>query len=136
GYPAVVLDPKGKVYGELYKVSETTLEGLDQLEGFSSARHNNHYERIRRKVYTNKGSCKAYVYFYRPEKVSNLNVVKYGYWLTDLLVQSYALLYLAYGSSMDDAIRKKQGLQDKFRNILGKGGLKGYWLRYSIKYPD
>jgi gamma-glutamylcyclotransferase (GGCT)/AIG2-like uncharacterized protein YtfP len=64
GFPAVILDGEGRVYGELYKVSDETLEQLDQLEGYEGPGKSNHYERTALKVQTDFSEETAFVYYY------------------------------------------------------------------------
>lgn len=72
GYPAMVQDPAGRVYGELYQVTEEQLAALDDLEGYRGAGGNNEYERVRQAVYTEQGEETAYVYVYPPQKAMEL----------------------------------------------------------------
>jgi gamma-glutamylcyclotransferase (GGCT)/AIG2-like uncharacterized protein YtfP len=64
GYPAVKQAPSSRIFGELYAVTESELERLDQLEGYTVGGKNNLYERIQQTVNTDKGQFVAYLYLF------------------------------------------------------------------------
>jgi len=98
GYPAITLVPGNKVYGELYRVSETTLRQLDELEDYYGEEEHNEYWRVVRPVYTNTDTDtntntdaseqSAYVYIYLDEQAEGLVPIPLGDWKSYRLLQS------------------------------------------------
>ncbi len=134
GYPTMKESKTSKVYGELYSVSEDDLKRLDQLEGYKEGSTNNLYERVEQTVFTDKGSCIAYMYV-----ASKLNLLKTqipnGDWkgYTLLSRKSDSVLYFAYGSCMDQQRFIDDGVPHYFENIIGTGVLMNYTLKFSRK---
>lgn len=81
GYPAMVKDQSEKVYGELYKINEDQLKGLNQLEGYIGDGHkNNLYDRVTQEVYTRNSSVQAFVYIYASSKIAELKGDSFSDW--------------------------------------------------------
>ncbi len=131
GYPGMVADDHGRVYGELYQVTEEELKAIDGLEGYEQGRRNNLFERVRRPIYTDWGIKEAFVYLLGDVNQGNQIPVAHGDWKCRNLLDKNVLLYFAYGSCMDDERFRLHGVDSLFQNILGKGKLKGYCLRYT-----
>lgn len=130
GYPGLIRHKKERVYGELYKVTKSTLTKLDELEGYVKGSSHNLYERERRKVYTDHGEVYAYVYRYLGQ-VAEESYIPYGDWKVYQLMKENKLLYFAYGSCMDDQRFRLAGVEAYFQHVLGCGRLEGYQLRYT-----
>jgi gamma-glutamylcyclotransferase (GGCT)/AIG2-like uncharacterized protein YtfP len=74
-FPGLKPDNDSKVYGEVYKVDDTTLARLDRLEG-----HPRMYERKEIIVETNTNEfCEAWAYFYNGN-VDNRHYIRSGIW--------------------------------------------------------
>ncbi|WP_163539859.1 gamma-glutamylcyclotransferase family protein [Gracilibacillus sp. YIM 98692] len=82
GFPAMTLDDNHKVYGELYIVSDETLESINWLEGYQGPGKSNHYDRMERTVYTDVRAVTAYVYIYDTEQVQGLQEITSGDWIS------------------------------------------------------
>jgi len=80
GYPAMVQEKSGRVYGELYEVTAETLKGLDALEGYTGIDGQNYYDRVVQQVYTNHSSMEALMYVMAPEKVKHKRHIQTGDW--------------------------------------------------------
>ncbi len=130
GYPGMVAG-QGRVYGELYQVTEEELKAIDRLEGYEEGRGGNQFERVRRPIYTDWGMKEAFVYFLVDVNQSNQTPVIYGNWRCRSLLDKEYILYFAYGSCMDHERFRLHGVDSLFQDILGKGTLKGYSLRYT-----
>jgi len=77
-FPAIVPAPtgNGKVYGEIYEVTEDILEECDFIEGV----HNNLYRRELVPVYIKKAEMvEAYVYIFN-EGISSFERIENGKW--------------------------------------------------------
>lgn len=80
GYPAMVQDPTGRVYGELYQVTKEQLAALDELEGYTGQGGNNEYDRVRQTVYTEQGEETAYMYVYPQKNMELKHEIASGDW--------------------------------------------------------
>jgi len=82
GYPAMVRSKKGRVYGELYLITEEELKSLDYLEDcLEDDNPNNEYNRLVETVYTDQGEEQAYVYVFPPEKIEKFfRLIESGDW--------------------------------------------------------
>ena len=130
GFPGLVKKKRGRVYGELYKLSKPLLATNDQLEGYVPGRANNLFTREQRKVYTDFGTVRAYVYIYQGD-VQEEKLIPSGDWKVDRLIKQPYLLYFAYGSCMDNERFRQAGVEENFKDMLGRGILKGYQLKYT-----
>lgn len=138
GYPAMKESKMERVFGELYLVTETQLQRLDALEGYKQGGQNNLYNRKQQTVFHDTGSTEAFVYI-MAEYHENLLVkhIPSDDWKWNNLAKGYQpLLYFAYGSCMDDARFKKQGVNHFFQNVKGSGILDGYSIRFTRKAAD
>lgn len=133
GYPAVKKSANGRVFGELYKVTEQELERLDQLEGYVPGGENNLYERIKMPVFTDRGETEAYVYVAGRKDLLEAEIPG-GDWKEYRLLrkgQTDVVLYFAYGSCMDDKRFIEDGANHFFQNVKGVGILRNYTLRFT-----
>ncbi|PTQ51012.1 MAG: hypothetical protein HSCHL_1753 [Hydrogenibacillus schlegelii] len=159
GYPALVLDVRsvrssasshtGRVYGELVEVSEKALAALDALEGYAEGRRDNHYDRVSVCVHTDTGETEAFAYVYPEERATGLKPIAFGDWkvyrhLPDPTKEASAgsatdrqadgsdtWLYFAYGSCMDDRRFETDGVRELFRDVVGRGVLRGHTLAFT-----
>lgn len=138
GYPAMVNVRKGKVYGEIYQIREEQLKVLDELEEFiGEGNKENYYERILKTIYTDRGQVKAYVYILPEEKLElAFETIDSGDWKWHRLQSRQDFLYFSYGSCMDNERFKEHGVAYLFEDILGRGKLKGFSLRYTRQTVD
>ncbi|MED1864927.1 gamma-glutamylcyclotransferase [Fictibacillus nanhaiensis] len=83
GYPALVPEKDKWVTGELYEVSTSELEQLDELEDFVENRADNLYERNLAMVHTTNGIEEAFVYVMRIKKSHFILIVEND-WITYL----------------------------------------------------
>ncbi|WP_338472553.1 gamma-glutamylcyclotransferase [Niallia sp. XMNu-256] len=135
GYPAIKPSLTLRVYGELYLVTESELERLDQLEGYTSGSTNNLYERIEQTVYTDRGEKEAFVYVEGNASICKEEIHR-GDWKEYRLLNkqkkpNHKILYFAYGSCMDDKRFKMAGVEHYFQNVIGVGLLTNYSLRFT-----
>ncbi|MBO0960063.1 gamma-glutamylcyclotransferase [Neobacillus sp. MM2021_6] len=138
GYPYFVPSASGRVFGELYQVDELQLKDLDVLEGYHGPGQNNYYLRTMQLVYSATESQEAYVYILPNEKVNrNLKQIKNGDWCVhQLCKQKQAIYYFAYGSCMDDARFRTEGVDHYFKKVIGCGVLDGYSLKFTRRSHD
>jgi gamma-glutamylcyclotransferase (GGCT)/AIG2-like uncharacterized protein YtfP len=137
GFPAMALIGEGRVYGELYSVTPHILKRLDTFEGYYGAGPNNHYERVVQTITTDTGEMDAYVYIYSVHKVASLTRIEFGDWTVHRLLQRVGELnYFSYASCMDDERFKLAGKEQLFRNVLGRGVLTGYDMKFLRKSID
>lgn len=130
GFPGLVKQKGSRVYGELYKLSKQMLAIIDQLEEYVPGRTGNLFTREQRKVYTDFGKVRAYVYIYQGD-VQEERVIPSGDWRVNQLIKQPYLLYFAYGSCMDNERFRQAGVEENFKDMLGRGILKGYQLKYT-----
>ncbi|MFC7440786.1 gamma-glutamylcyclotransferase family protein [Laceyella putida] len=65
GYPGLIAG-EGRVWGEVYQITQQELRWVDRLEDYNGPNHpDNLYERISLKVRTPEGEQTAYTYYYR-----------------------------------------------------------------------
>ncbi|ANC76178.1 hypothetical protein ABE65_004875 [Fictibacillus phosphorivorans] len=76
GYPALVLDKESWVIGELYEISTSELEQLDELEDFVENRADNLYDRISVTVHTTNSKVEAFVYMMRIKKSHFVSILE------------------------------------------------------------
>lgn len=137
GYPAMIQEAEGNVYGELYRVTDEVLSSLDTLEGYYGEGKDNHFERRTGTVNTDSGQLEAYVYMYKKENVIGLSSIEYGDWKYDRLVRSdQSFEYFAFGSCMDDERFKLHEKNHLFQDVLGLGVLDGYSLKFTHEAHD
>jgi gamma-glutamylcyclotransferase (GGCT)/AIG2-like uncharacterized protein YtfP len=81
GYPALVLSGQGKVFGEVYEVSEEVLHSLDALEGYyGEADEGNYYDRIEVEVTSGDLTARALTYVFSASQARALEVIESGDW--------------------------------------------------------
>jgi gamma-glutamylcyclotransferase (GGCT)/AIG2-like uncharacterized protein YtfP len=137
GYPAMIGNEYGKVYGELYLVNDEQLAQLDMLEGYYGPGCNNLYDRKTRMIFHDKGKHEAFAYIVAHQKEHLLKKeIKGGDWKVSLLLKQNSILYFAYGSCMDDARFKKVNVHHYFKKVIGRGVLNGYSLLFTRKSSD
>ncbi|MFC4076330.1 gamma-glutamylcyclotransferase [Salinithrix halophila] len=136
GYPAMSLLGSGRVYGEVYRITEKELAAIDQLEDFQPGGHGNLYERVRLPIETDQASLEALAYIFPQPRTQEMPVVEMGDWKSRRLTKEEEFLYFAYGSCMDDERFRLQGVAGFFRDMVGCGVLKGYAMCYTLPYAD
>ncbi|HWL12901.1 MAG TPA: gamma-glutamylcyclotransferase [Ureibacillus sp.] len=62
GYPAMIPSTSNRTVGELYEVTVTLLNLLDELEDYEEDGTNNLYNRVEQEIVTENGTTLAYVY--------------------------------------------------------------------------
>lgn len=131
GYPALVEDSE-RVYGELYEVTEETLEKLDILEGFTGTDGPNYYKRIVQQVNMGDLRTDALMYVMQPSEVSHMRLISMGDWRCDRILKSEQnFLYLAYGSCMDNERFINAEVEKYFQDVADRGVLYGFGLRFT-----
>lgn len=130
-YPALIPHPFYRVYGELYAIKNYQLERLDILEAYYGKGAENHYERIRQTVFTDKGSQEAWIYVYPKYREWKYPHFGWGDWRVYRELTKPEILYFAYGSCMDKKRMEEQGVAHLFTDIVGRGVLPGYSLHYT-----
>ncbi|SMO72694.1 gamma-glutamylcyclotransferase [Melghirimyces algeriensis] len=138
GYPGLSVPGERRVYGELYRVNRETLSRLDELEGFRPEDPDfpDQYRRVRLSVQTDHGSVESDVYLYARPRQRSMKTVPYGDWKARDLKRQNRWLYFAYGSCMDHQRFLSHGVGDVFQQVLGRGILHGYALRFTLPRPD
>lgn len=136
GYPAVVLSKKGRIYGELYEVNHNQLKELDYLEGYTGVNDNDDYKRVEELIFSDLGEFRALLYIYSPEKALHLKRINSGDWKYHQYQNKQSQFYFAYGSCMDDERFKKANVDHLFKEMIGRGELVNYTLKYTCKLPD
>jgi gamma-glutamylcyclotransferase (GGCT)/AIG2-like uncharacterized protein YtfP/cation transport regulator ChaC len=144
GYPALVQEARGRVYGEVYRVSDGVLAKLDELEGYQGPGKANEYDRLKQPVHTDQGRMEAYVYVYQSLE-SHMPEIEGGDWSVYTMLKEKRghepLLYFAYGSCMDDGRIYEAGMLDHFQGY-GDGErkvravLREYRLAFTATLPD
>jgi gamma-glutamylcyclotransferase (GGCT)/AIG2-like uncharacterized protein YtfP len=135
GYPGMKEDKKQRVYGELYRVGDAQLKQLDRLEGCYGSAKDNEYDRVKQTIITDSGQTGAYVYIYK-RKVHPRQEVPFGDWKCAQHLDKEEYLYFAYGSCMDKERFELAGVDHLFENMVGRGVLDGFSLRFTRNYPD
>lgn len=135
-YPALVPGGEKLVYGELYQIDDDTLERIDELEGYEEGRENNEFQRIKQTVFFDRGSVEAYVYVYTSQQAKSCPLVVRNDWKCERYLSADELYYFAYGSCMDQQRFIDYGVHHLFQDIVGRGIVPGYSLRYTRKSVD
>lgn len=134
GYPAMKISSSTYVYGELYSITESELNRLEQLEGYRVDGENNLYNRIQQTVYTDSGKVVAFMYVANKETLLRSRISNGDWKEYRLLAEtSDSILYFAYGSCMDEKRFIKDGFVHYFQNMIGVGELTNYTLRFTRK---
>jgi gamma-glutamylcyclotransferase (GGCT)/AIG2-like uncharacterized protein YtfP len=136
GYPVMLRSSEERVYGECYYVSEKQLHALDELEGYKGEGEENLYTREIHLVHTDSGVIEAYVYINSSFNIHSLKKIPHGDWKIYRLVSQPSVSYFAYGSCMDDERFKKAKVEHLFHDLIGRGVLSNYSLRYTRVAPD
>lgn len=140
-YPAMVLvddaDSSEFVYGELYEVDRKTLARLDELEGYRDGGTENDYDRITTEVWTDRGKVDALVYVADRSRADFIkSVIESGDWKYEQMKKHREYLYFAYGSCMDNERMKQHNVDHLFQDVVGKGILRNYSLRFTYPAPS
>ncbi|AOZ87448.1 gamma-glutamylcyclotransferase [Bacillus xiamenensis] len=130
GYPVCVVSEHYAVYGELYEVSDETLNKIGELE--------EGYDKQEIDVMTDQGQIQAIAYTVGEQKASGLKEIESGYWKEYKLWQRKpsSFYYFAYGSCMDDARFKLAKVDHYFKQIIGGGALDRFTTRFTLVRPD
>ncbi|MCW1836460.1 gamma-glutamylcyclotransferase [Bacillus xiamenensis] len=130
GYPACVVSEHHAVYGELYEVSDETLNKIGELE--------EGYDKQEIDVMTDQGQIQAIAYTVGEQKASGLKEIESGCWKEYKLWQRKpsSFYYFAYGSCMDDARFKLAKVDHYFKQIIGGGALDRFTTRFTLVRPD
>ncbi|RUS42637.1 gamma-glutamylcyclotransferase [Cohnella sp. AR92] len=137
GYPVMIPGGNGSVYGELYRVSPAILRRLNAWEGCDEDGRGRNSLRVSQPVHTDSGTVEAYVYIQSAERSGEARPIELGDWKYDRRARDgKPLLYFAYGSCMDDERFIRAGKAHLFLDMLGKGTLHGYSLKFSHQAKD
>jgi gamma-glutamylcyclotransferase (GGCT)/AIG2-like uncharacterized protein YtfP/cation transport regulator ChaC len=133
GYPGFV-EEEGTVIGELYAVTEETLQRLDVLEGYYGPEDpRNLYERKEIDTMTDKGTFHAWTYIYCEDAQ---RFTRFTDWKLKQLEKESSLMYFAYGSCADTQRIDAAGKAEWFREVTGMGVLDGFTLQFTKYSPD
>jgi gamma-glutamylcyclotransferase (GGCT)/AIG2-like uncharacterized protein YtfP len=136
-YPVLTNLQERTVYGELYEVNETQLDRLDQLEGYKENGNNNLYNRVKQTIHTDKGEYEAYVYVMdRRDPQFFQERIESADWKVYQLIKKPNFLYFAYGSCMDNKRFKEANVHHFFEQVIGRGVLDGYTIRFTRRAHD
>src|SRR5690348_780487 len=87
-YPILMEQVSGRVYGELYEITQKQLTKLDALEGYEGKGKNNFYDRIMKKIHTDQDSYDAFVYVMTDQQSNMLQQqMENGDWKVSKLLQ-------------------------------------------------
>ncbi|KAB2338039.1 gamma-glutamylcyclotransferase [Cytobacillus depressus] len=136
GYPAMLQNKEGRVYGELYKINDKQMGDLDHLEGYFGKGQDNLYERITQKIFTDQGEYEANVYVMDIVEKNNIKIRRGDWKVYRSITNAETIPYFAYGSCMDDARFKEKSVNHFFQIKMGRGLLDGYSLRFTRKVHD
>ncbi|MGF7086639.1 gamma-glutamylcyclotransferase (GGCT)/AIG2-like uncharacterized protein YtfP/cation transport regulator ChaC [Kroppenstedtia sanguinis] len=138
GGPVLGVPGEQRVYGELYRVDRETLNRLDELtkDPLRKQESFGEYRRIRRRIQSDRGAVEADVYIHTQVPAAGGRKVSYRDWKGYHLEEQREWLYFAYGSCMDDERFYTQGVEEHFRDVIGRGVLKGHAMRYTLPRPD
>jgi gamma-glutamylcyclotransferase (GGCT)/AIG2-like uncharacterized protein YtfP len=137
GYPAMKGSTTNMVYGELYLVTDEQLQKLDELEEYEEHGKNNLYDRKKQIIFYDTGKKNAYLYTITEHNENLLETpIQSCDWKLHRLLEQETILYFAYGSCLDDAGFRLANVNQLFQKIAGRGILKGYTLRYTIRFQD
>ncbi|TVY08371.1 gamma-glutamylcyclotransferase [Paenibacillus cremeus] len=132
GFPGLV-EEEGTVVGELYEISEDTLQSLDTLEGYYGPNNpHNLYERKNIEVTTDKRIYSAWTYTYC---VDTDGLPRFSDWKLRSLERESHVVYFAYGSCADMKRIVAAGREQDFSEVIGCGILNGFNLQFS-KYSS
>jgi gamma-glutamylcyclotransferase (GGCT)/AIG2-like uncharacterized protein YtfP len=123
---------KRAVYGELYDVDQSTLDKLDQIEGYfpDDPDHSLYLRRqVRVRPFDGDPTIKAYSYFYR-DRCWTQPIACGDYRRYRLEQLDAPQWYVAYGSNMSSARLRRRLGHDAVRDIE-TGYLEGYALRFN-----
>ena len=134
-FPALIAN-QGTVYGEVYEVDEQQLARIDQLEGYQETGSYNLFERVKQKVITDHGELEAYVYRYSRSKMVELISIPCGDWKVYRHSHDDHHLFFAYGSMMDDERLKADKKDHLFQDLLGRGIVNGYEVKFTLWRPN
>ncbi|MBB6443950.1 gamma-glutamylcyclotransferase [Bacillus benzoevorans] len=137
GYPFMV-QANDRVYGELYQLDSEQLKMVDDLEDYQGPGQDNLYERVEQTIFSDSGTWQAFVYVLPKSKnKDSLSLIKEGDWSVYRLLKDHdRLLYFAYGSCMDMQSFKKAKKEHYFQQVIGRGILDGFTLRYTRVLSD
>lgn len=138
GYPALLLNQESSVFGEIYSVTQDTLQTLDILEGYKEGRESNLYYRCKKEAQTDNAALTCWVYVIDETYNQRLGEeIPFQDWSVHQWYESFQQVkYFAYGSCMDTDRIEKAGMIDHFSNDVQVGKLAGYRFAYSFPLPD
>jgi len=138
GYPALLINQESSVFGEIYSVTQDTLQTLDILEGYKEGRESNLYYRCKEEVKTDHATLTCSVYVLDEAHKQRLGEeIPFQDWSVYQWYTSFQQVnYFAYGSCMDTERIEKAGMIDHFSNDVQVGKLAGYRFAYSFHRPD
>ncbi|TCP29226.1 gamma-glutamylcyclotransferase (GGCT)/AIG2-like uncharacterized protein YtfP [Scopulibacillus darangshiensis] len=133
-YPAMILG-EDLVYGEVYTVTDEILAQLDELENHKGDPETDLYDRKATAIHTDSETLQAFVYLLVDKQHEVLGgPILYNDWKVHRLFnEKEDYLYFAYGSCMDDDRFKKAKIVHCFQNLIGRGVLDGYTLKFAMK---
>ncbi|WP_164668864.1 gamma-glutamylcyclotransferase family protein [Virgibacillus doumboii] len=128
-YPVIKESAKEKVFGELYKISESNLTIIDRLEGYVDGDSDNLYNRKNVPVFDDRGKEHKGIIYTAGNSLSNsTKKIPSGDWSVHNYLKRDSLLYFAYGSCMDNERFQKAGVEQYFR--------KEYWMGLRFNFPE
>nr|WP_029727082.1 MULTISPECIES: gamma-glutamylcyclotransferase [Bacillus] len=128
--PTAVLNSEGYIYGEVYEADELCIHKLDQFfQGY-------HKQTVF--VETDVGIKNALIYFMNKDGCAGFTKISSGDWKEHQMISKSKnpIYYFAYGSCMDNARFQKAGVDHYFQDPVGRGVLKGYTTRFTLKRDD
>lgn len=131
GFPILIDNKLDYVYGEIYQISKKQLK---EISSYLTA-NNFNGKIVKKQVHTDQGKTEAYVVVFSPD-YQLFKRVEYGDWKCHIQLEKKEFLYFAYGSCMDDERMVEAGVHELFKDVEGKGTIKGYSLGYTIKAKD
>ncbi|TYS82769.1 gamma-glutamylcyclotransferase [Rossellomorea aquimaris] len=136
GYPALK-EGIERVFGEIYEINPAVLANIDELEDYKENRDHNLYLRQSASAQTDKGPVDVIYYTGFQSSLFQEHIAS-GDWTLHTFMQQKpeSLLYFAYGSCMDLERFKLAGVDQHFREPLGKGVLNGYSMKYTFIVED
>jgi gamma-glutamylcyclotransferase (GGCT)/AIG2-like uncharacterized protein YtfP len=89
GYPVIKEGSERKVVGELYEITESELQKVDQLEDYSPHNETNEYVRLIGQVFTANKCYEAYFYVAGDQLQNCQNLVEEDDWISHCRKKSY-----------------------------------------------
>ncbi|MFD2760792.1 gamma-glutamylcyclotransferase [Lentibacillus juripiscarius] len=132
--PVMGEHPSNRVYGELYEVTETQLQMIDQMmSGFPDSL----YQRVSVQVsFDTEESKEAFIYKADASLSSRCTLIPSGDWLVYQYLKHHFIRYFAYGSCMDKERFRQANVAHYFKNVEGRGVLGGFRFQFSRSTDD